>query len=68
MLDSKFTGLQITNDTHEFFISICDKVSELEEKRIVEKLARPIPRANKIQLMDDVNRSLQQIRHTMEEI
>lgn len=68
MFDSKLTGLYTSNDTHEFFTSICDKLTQLEDKRIVEKLARPIPLENKVQLMNDANRSLQHIRTIMDQI
>lgn len=68
MFDSKMTGLYTTTDTHEFFTNIYDKLCDLEDRRIVERIARPIGKEAKVKIMDDVNRTLQQIRSIMDEI
>jgi len=51
VFDSKFTNLYTSTDTHVLFTNLCDKIDNLEAKRIVEKLARPIHMDQKRQIM-----------------
>lgn len=68
MLESKFTGVYNSADTHELFTSIHEKITELEEMRIIEKLARPASREAKSKLMKAVNDRLLEVRDAMDEI
>lgn len=52
LFDSKFTGTFSATDTHDLFTSIYQKITTLESMRIVEKIARPISRQQKIILME----------------
>lgn len=64
---SKFSGYSIS-DHHETFLQICDRLQELDEMRIVERLARPIPLSHKQELMGEVNASLTVIGESMGEV
>jgi hypothetical protein len=48
---SKFSAYSIS-DHHETFLLICDRLQSLEELRIVERLARPLPLTQKQALME----------------
>jgi len=65
IFDSKISGFSSFTEYHESFIVICDKIHELEEKRIVEKLARPISNEIKLTLMNETNRTLLTLQDMM---
>jgi hypothetical protein len=64
---SKFSGYSIS-DHHETFLLICDRVMELEQLRIVERLARPTSAERKQALMAEVNAVLGRVGEGMAEV
>lgn len=67
VLQSKLSAFSIS-DHHQAFLEICDRIQALDQLRIVEKIARPIPLSHKRALMAEVNGSLATVREMMGEV
>ena len=52
LFDTKYSNICNTNDSHPLFNEVCDLMASLEQKRIIEKIARPISQEAKVKIME----------------